>query len=172
MDPTTRFDARFSHPEATATSWDAAWRLLADAELYWLTTVRAGGRPHVTPLVGVGLDGCVHFVTGLAEQKARNLEADQRVVLTTGCNRWAEGLDVVVEGTAVRVTDDADLQRIADAYDAKYRGDWHFEVADGLFAHEGAADGAVFRVVPSKVLAFAKSPHGQTAFDFAAGTVA
>jgi hypothetical protein len=35
------------------------------------------------------------------------------VVLTTGCNRWNEGLDVVVEGEAVRVTDEEMLKRLA-----------------------------------------------------------
>jgi hypothetical protein len=35
------------------------------------------------------------------------------VVLTTGCNRWGHGLDIVVEGEAVRVTDDAVLSRSA-----------------------------------------------------------
>lgn len=30
----------------------AAEELLAAAELYWITSVRSDGRPHVTPLVG------------------------------------------------------------------------------------------------------------------------
>jgi len=35
------------------------------------------------------------------------------------------GLDVVVEGTAVRVTEQQALQRLADAYEAKYGSVWH-----------------------------------------------
>lgn len=35
--------------------------------------MRADGRPHVTPLVAVWLDGAPHFSTGPAEQKAVNL---------------------------------------------------------------------------------------------------
>ena len=35
----------------------------------WLTTVRADGRPHVTPLVAVWLDDAIHFSTGPEEQK-------------------------------------------------------------------------------------------------------
>jgi len=35
------------------------------------------------------------------------------VVLTTGCNRWDHGLDIVVEGEAVRATDDAVLNHSA-----------------------------------------------------------
>ena len=85
------------------------------------------------------------------------------MALTTGANRWAEGLDVVVEGTAVRVTDQGDLQRLADAYEAKYGSAWHFEVGDGAFG-EGDDAAAVFRIEADKVLAFAKAPHGQTTF--------
>jgi nitroimidazol reductase NimA-like FMN-containing flavoprotein (pyridoxamine 5'-phosphate oxidase superfamily) len=164
-DPTARFDSRFSDPAAGPTPWPDAVRVLEQAELYWLTTVRADGRPHVTPLIGVVEDEVVHFCTGLREQKARNLEHRTDVALTTGNNTWAQGLDVVVEGTAVRVTDQDALQRLADAYEAKYGSDWHFDVGDGVFrTAEDAA--AVFRIEPAKVLAFAKQPHGQTTYRF------
>src|SRR3712207_5340934 len=127
-DPTARFDSRFSDPAAGPTPWADAARALEQAELYWLTTVRADGRPHVTPLIGVVDDGAVHFCTGLREQKARNLEHSGLVALTTGTNAWARGLDVVVEGTAVRVSDGDALQRLADAYEAKYGSVWRFDV--------------------------------------------
>jgi general stress protein 26 len=165
-EPIPSFDRRFSDPAAGPAAWHDVRRALADAELYWLSTVRADGRPHVTPLVGVVVDGCAHFVTGLAEQKARNLEHERRVALVTGTNAWTAGTDIVVEGTAARVTDTATLTRIADAYDAKYAGAWHFEVGDGVLRHHDVSDAAVFRVDPSKVLAFAKDPHGQTSFRF------
>ena len=160
------FDPRFSDPEASAAGWQDVARLLEHAELYWLTTVRTDGRPHVTPLVGVMVDGAVHFVTGLGEQKARNLEHSRSVALTTGTNAWAAGTDVVVEGEAVRVTDRDTLERIVAAYDVKYGGDWKFEAGDGVLHPGEAQDGAVFRVEPSKVMAFAKDPHGQTTFRF------
>lgn len=127
--------------------------------------MRADGRPHATPLIGVFHDDAMHFCTGLEEQKARNLEGNPQVALVTGNNTWAEGLDVVVEGTAVRVSDDEALQRLADAFEAKYGDTWHFDVADGMFAH-GAGTAAAFRIEAAKVLAFAKYPHAQTAFRF------
>jgi general stress protein 26 len=163
--PTAQIDSRFSDPEAGATPWSDTAQALQHAELYWLTTVRADGRPHVTPLIGVAQDGAMHFCTGLREQKARNLEHHSQVAVTTGTNAWAQGLDVVVEGTAVRVTDRDALQLLADAYEAKYGSVWHFEVGDGVF---GAGDdaAAVFRVEPSKVMAFAKEPHAQTTYRF------
>lgn len=165
-EPKPKFDPRFSDPKSTATPWDDVLETLEQAELYWITTVRPDGRPHVTPLIGVAHEGAMHFCTGLREQKARNLEHSARVALTTGNNTWDKGLDVVVEGTAERVTDNAELQRLADAYEAKYGSAWHFEVGDGAFG-DGEDAAAVFRIAPSKVLAFAKEPHGQTAFRFA-----
>jgi len=163
--PTAELDSRFSDPEAGPTPWSEAARVLEDAELYWLTTVRADGRPHVTPLIGVAQGGAVHFCTGRGEQKARNLEHHTDVALTTGNNTWAEGLDVIVEGTAVRVTDNDALQRLADAFEAKYGSVWHFDVGDGAFGTtEDPAP--VFRIEPVKVLAFAKQPHAQTRYRF------
>lgn len=162
-----RLDSRFSAPGAAATPWEDAEQALARAELYWITTVRADGRPHVTPLIGVFQAGAMHFTTGLEEQKARNLEHNRHVALTTGTNTWARGLDVVVEGTAVRVTGEGELQRLAAAFEDKYGEDWHFDVGDGVFLHSGGeGSAAVFRIEAQKVLAFAKDPHAQTTYSF------
>lgn len=62
----------------------------------------------------------------------------------------------MVEGTAVRVTDDSLLRTLADLWRSKYQGDWDFTVEDGMFHHDGG-DAIVFEVAPEKVLAFAKS---------------
>jgi general stress protein 26 len=167
-DPTAQIDPRFSHDEAGPTPWPDVEAVLERAELYWITTVRPDGRPHVTPLIGVFEDGAVHFCTGGREQKARNLEHSAQVALTTGNNSWAKGLDVVVEGTAVRVLDRDALQRLSDSWVAKYGEEWRFELGDGVFV-AGSGDVFVFRIEPAKVLAFAKEPHGQTTFGFPAG---
>jgi hypothetical protein len=156
-----RFDPRFSAPDAVPTPWEDVVAVLEAAELYWLTTVRADGRPHVTPLIGIWHEGAMHFTTGLDEQKAHNLEANQAVALTTGTNRWNVGLDVVIEGTATRVT--AGLQALADAIHGKYGDDWRFEPRDGLMAHRGGG-AAAFRIDASRTFAFAKDPHGQTRY--------
>jgi nitroimidazol reductase NimA-like FMN-containing flavoprotein (pyridoxamine 5'-phosphate oxidase superfamily) len=158
-----RFDTRYSDPAAAPTPWEDAAGILERAELYWLTTVRRDGRPHVTPLIGVWHDGAIHFSTGLGEQKARNLEANGNVALTTGNNAWAKGTDVVVEGAAERVTGRDALQALADAFEAKYGSVWRFDVNDEAFVHS-QGEAAVFRIAATKVLAFAKEPHGQTAY--------
>ena len=48
-----------------------------------------------------------------------NLARNSHCIITTGTNTL-DGLDVVVEGEAVLVTDEARLRRLADAYVAKY----------------------------------------------------
>jgi predicted pyridoxine 5'-phosphate oxidase superfamily flavin-nucleotide-binding protein len=45
--PLTTLDSRFSQPGASATSWHEARQLLDEAQVFWLTTVRADGHPHV-----------------------------------------------------------------------------------------------------------------------------
>src|SRR5580704_1825111 len=99
--PVTELSA-FSSPNATPTEWSQARVALADAELYWLSTVRPDGRPHVTPLLGIWLEGALYFCTGPEERKAKNLAQNQGCVLTTGRNDL-EGLDLVVEGQALIV---------------------------------------------------------------------
>jgi len=145
QEPIAELDPRFSDPDATATPWAEARSQLEDAEIFWLSTVRPDGRPHVTPLIAVWLQDSLWFVTGPTERKAMNLAENPRCVLTTGCNNLSEGLDVIVEGEAVRVVDDAMLQRVADCYAAKYPEPFHFTVRDGTFN----GDGLVFQVRPA-----------------------
>ncbi|MHA6621380.1 pyridoxamine 5'-phosphate oxidase family protein [Pseudonocardia sp. DLS-67] len=163
--PTTSLDSRFSDPAATPTPWDDAARVLETAELFWITTVRADGRPHVTPLVAVWLDGAIHFGTGESEQKALNLRSNPHVILTTGSNTWDHGLDVVVEGDAVRVADDDTLKRLADAWRTKWDGRWQYEARAGAFHHE-AGEALVYAVAPTKVLSFGKGTFSHTSHRF------
>jgi nitroimidazol reductase NimA-like FMN-containing flavoprotein (pyridoxamine 5'-phosphate oxidase superfamily) len=160
---TTQLDERFSGPGAEPTPWDETERALGDAQLSWISTVRRDGRPHVTPLVTVWADGVLYFCTGPEEQKAVNLEANPRVALTTGCNTWRDGLDVVVEGEAERVTDEALLSELARAWRRKWDGSWDYEpVADGFRHTGGEAIAHVFAVRPTKVLAFGKGGFSHT----------
>jgi general stress protein 26 len=146
-EPVTTLDTRFSDPGAAATGWDETRRVLETAELSWISTVRADGRPHVSPLVAVWLDGASHFCTGASEQKAVNLRGNPHVILTTGCNHWDGGVDVVVEGDAVQVTDDDALERLAEAWAGKWDGRWQFQARDGSFHHEDGGTALVFMVV-------------------------
>ena len=159
----TTLDPRFSDPAATAATWDQTSQVLEDAQLSWICTVRADGRPHLTPLVAVWLDETLYFSTGGDEQKAVNLRGNPHVLLLTGCARWDEGLDVAAEGDAVQVTDEALLTRLARAWARKWDGQWQWQVRDGRFEPRGGGGPAlVFAVRPAKILAFAKGQFGQT----------
>jgi nitroimidazol reductase NimA-like FMN-containing flavoprotein (pyridoxamine 5'-phosphate oxidase superfamily) len=167
MEPVPEQDVRFGDATSPPTPWADVRRVLDSAELFWISTVRRDGRPHVTPLPAVWADDCLYFCTGAAEQKGVNLAGNPNVTLTTGRNQWKQGLDVVVEGSAARVSDDAKLRALADLWRSKYHGDWDFAVADGMFHHEGG-DALVFEVAPTKVFAFAKGQFAQTRYRFTA----
>ncbi len=170
--PETTLDSRYSSPDATALPWSAADDLLETAELFWITTVRPDGRPHVTTLLAVWMEGALYFSTGERERKAKNLAENTNVILTTGCNTFA-GLDVVLEGKAARQRDNATLERLADKYVAKYGEEWRFNVRDGDFYHRWDPDGdkhgpaMVFEVKPKTVFGFGKGePFSQTRWRF------
>jgi hypothetical protein len=127
--------------------------------------VRSDGRPHITPLTAVWQDGTLCFCTGAAEQKGVNPARKPCCALTTGNNSWKVGLDVVFEGSARRVTVKDRLTLLADAWESKHHGDWHFEVANGAFQGDGG-EALVFEVLPTKILAFAKGNFAQTRYRF------
>ncbi len=164
--PQTTLDERYGEAGAEATPWPAAEARLAAAELYWLTTVRADGRPHVTPLIAVWTDGALHVCTGDTEQKARNIAANRSVAVTTGRNDLTGGMDLVLEGRAEPVTDPARLQLLADAWEAKYGPDWHFDVGDGGFLQGGRPGVLVFRIEPAVAYAFGKEPYSHTRYSW------
>lgn len=162
--PVTELQPQFSSDDATETPWTEARERLHYAEVYWLSTVRPDGRPHVTPLIAVWLDSALYFCTGPSERKAKNLEQNPHCVITTGCNSLSEGLDLVVEGEAVQVSDEARLQRLADLYATKYS--WPFTVRDGAFYGDGGR-ALVFEVSPTTAFGFGKGePFSQTRWRF------
>jgi general stress protein 26 len=163
--PRTKLDSRFSEPGAKPTSWEETLEAIEQAEIFWISTVRTDGRPHVTPLVAVWLDDALHFSTGPDEQKARNLAGSPWVVLTTGANDWQSGLDIVVEGEAARVTDAQQLDRLAAAWAQQWDGRWEYEVTQDGFRH-GPGTAIVFAVRPAKVLTFSKGAFSQTQHRF------
>jgi hypothetical protein len=169
MEIDTALDPRFSTEAAKPTSWATAREELAAARTYWVTTVRPDGRPHATTVAGVWLDDRFHFATGQTERKARNLAAgNSHVLVTTGSNGW-EGLDIVIEGEALPVTDETRVQRFADAMAQKYDDFFGLRVIDGhLQGGAGATDIPLpFEVRATKAFGFAKgSSFGQTRWRF------
>jgi uncharacterized pyridoxamine 5'-phosphate oxidase family protein len=159
----------FSSDGAVPTGWTQGRGVLEDADLYWVSTVRPDGRPHVTPLLGVWLDGAMYFCTGSNERKAKNLVQNPHCTLTTGCNNL-DGLDVVVEGAVAKVSDDTELRSVANAYESKYGAD--FTAPEGTWFGLGdsirSGEVLLYRVAPATAFGFAKGrPFSQTRWEFA-----
>ena len=76
-------------------------------------------------------------------------------IITTGCNSLAKGLDLVVEGLAVHISDEDRLQRIAGEFNSKYSPPFKFSVQDGAFYGEGGK-ALVYEVRPSKAFGFGR----------------
>ncbi len=166
--PTAELHAGFSTRDATATDWAQGRRRIDEAEVFWLSTVRPDGRPHVTPLLAVWHEDAMYFCTGRHERKAKNLQHNAQCILTTGQN-GLDGLDVVIEGRAVEVGDEAELGRVADAYESKYGA--HLTAPEGTWSGLGdtmrAGEALVYRVVPTSILGFAKGEQfSQTRWRF------
>jgi general stress protein 26 len=162
-EPTRQLVEEFSEPGVGALPWSDVVAVLESSEMFWLSTVRRDGRPHVAPLPAMWLDDRLHFCTGTHEQKARNIEANANCVITTGTNSYRSGIDVTVEGAAERITDNATLVRLTRLWKDKL--DWVFEVGDGVFLDAMATHPAlVFAITPTKVLAFTKNPYSQTRY--------
>ena len=90
---------------------------------HFLGTIRPDGRPHAAGIGAIWLDGDLYFTSGPGTRKSRNL------AITPACTIAArlEGIDLVFEGEATRVTDQPTLEQAA----AVYRdGGWPAEVGD------------------------------------------
>jgi general stress protein 26 len=161
-EPRVEFNGDFSELGSAPVPWAEVDAVLTRSEMFWLSTVRADGRPHVTPLPAVWVDGVLHFCTGDREQKSANLRANPNVVLTTGTSELRSGLDVVVEGVAVRITDRDRLLRLAALWKSKL--DWDFQVGEDTFGDGAGRTALVFGVAPAKVLSFGKRPYRQTRY--------
>ncbi|HEX5405933.1 MAG TPA: pyridoxamine 5'-phosphate oxidase family protein [Pseudonocardiaceae bacterium] len=143
-----------STPGSTVTPWDDARERFGGAPVYWLATVRPDGRPHVMPVQGVWADGAAYFCTFHGSVKDQNLGANPHVTVTFG----QDALDLIVEGAASTVTDELVLNRVGDAYKAKYG--WQVAVRDGVFFGDsgsgmGEIPWAVYEVAPARAFGFA-----------------
>src|SRR5918997_3515317 len=78
----------------------------------YLGTVRQDGRPHAA---GVGVrwhDGDLYFLSWPGSRKSRNLATNPACTIAM----HLEGIDLILEGEATRVTDRATLESLAALY--------------------------------------------------------
>jgi nitroimidazol reductase NimA-like FMN-containing flavoprotein (pyridoxamine 5'-phosphate oxidase superfamily) len=98
--------------------WSHVEERMSAARNYWVATTRPDGRPHVTRVWGLWVDGTFYFGAASRSRKARNLAENPSVAV-----HLESGGDVVIlEGTAEVVTDPdpALAERVAAASTAKY----------------------------------------------------
>jgi nitroimidazol reductase NimA-like FMN-containing flavoprotein (pyridoxamine 5'-phosphate oxidase superfamily) len=132
----------------------------------WLATTGPDGRPHVMPLGTVWIDGAFYFTSGAGTRKAKNLAENRHCVLAVATQEF----DLVVEGEAVVVSDEARLQRVVDAYTTQ---GWQPTVRDGALYAEYSAPSAgpppwqVYEVTPQTIFALGTAePYGATRWRF------
>ena len=137
-----------------------------DMQTTFLATTGPDGMPHAAGVGAMWDDATLYFVSGPGTRKSRNLAENPNCSLSMAL----KGIDVVFEGTAQRVTDDATLQRLADRYAEE---GWPATVKDHAFTHEYSAPSAgpppwyVYAVRPRVAYAVAKvEPNGATRWRF------
>ena len=136
------------------TSWAVARERLenpAPGQTSWLATIRPDGRPHLMPIIAFWIDGAFHFVVGEETRKGRNLAADSRCVIATG-NATLPSLDLVVEGHAKPIDDEATVRHIAEVLGGN---SWPLEArGDQVYGPNAPTAGpppySIYRLVPSR----------------------
>jgi Pyridoxamine 5'-phosphate oxidase len=101
----------------------------------FLGTVGPDGRPHSAGIGVAELDGDLYFTSGPGTRKSRNLAANPACTLSLRL----DGIDLVLEGEARRVTDRPTLDQVA----AIFRdGGWPAEVEDDAITARYSAQSA------------------------------
>jgi hypothetical protein len=102
---------------------------------FFLGTVGPDGRPHAAGVGALWLDGDLYFTSSPEARKARNLAANPACTISVSL----EGIDLVLDGDAVRVTDQPTLEAAATRY---REGGWPAEVAGDAFTAPYSAPSA------------------------------
>ena len=149
-------------------SGDAPERDDHNARTTWLCTTNEDGSPHVTAVGALWVDGTFWFQTGSGTRKARNVARDPRCSIATSLR----GMDVVVEGDAVRVTEATAVARLAKAWADQGWPAEPDESGSGITAPfnapaQGDPPWNVYRIEPrSATVALGTEPGGLTRFRF------
>lgn len=134
----------------------------------WLTTLNPDGSPHVAAVGAVWVDGAFWFQTGDSTRKAKNVARDARCTISISTKEF----DLVVSGTAEKVSDPAGVSRVAAVWAA---GGWPCEVDGsgiGLTAPfnapaVGPAPWFVYRITPRSATSVSTiEPGGATRWTF------
>jgi hypothetical protein len=102
---------------------------------FFLGTSRPDGRPHAAGIGALWLDGDLYFTSGPETRKARNLATNSACTISVRL----EGIDLVLEGEATRVTDQPTLEEAARLY---REGGWPADVEGEAFTAPFSAPSA------------------------------
>jgi pyridoxamine 5'-phosphate oxidase-like protein len=102
---------------------------------FFLGTVRPDGRPHSAGIGALWLDGDIYLTSSPAARKAHNLAANPACTISVRL----EGIDLILEGEASRVTDKPTLEKVAQLY---REGGWPAEVQGDAFTAPFSAPSA------------------------------
>jgi hypothetical protein len=148
--------------------WSRALKLLEgdSGKTFWLATTNPDGRPHVAAVGALWVDGTIFFTSGTRTRKGRNLAANAACVLSV----TLAGMDLVVEGSAIRITDRPTLVRLAERYAAQ---GWPASVSGTALTAEYSAPSAgrppwnLYAVTPARAFGVATAePWGATRWQF------
>ena len=148
-DPTPEVPAMgFAPEDPKLTHWSVAEAGLVAVKNYWLSTTRPDGRPHVMPVWGVWLENRFYFSTSPASRKGKNLGANPHCTISVSHG----GFDLVVEGSAALLTNDALALTVAALYAPKY--EWPVTVRDcGIYGENGDG-GPLYAMTPDVAFGF------------------
>jgi hypothetical protein len=127
-----------------------------DRHTCWLATMNPDGSPHVAGIGALWVDGSFWFETGERTRKGKNLASDPRGALSVATHDF----DLVVEGTAHRVTDPATVAAMAARWSAE---GWPARVDDSGVAL--TADFSAPSAGPPPWLVYQLTPHQATALE-------
>jgi hypothetical protein len=133
---------------------------------FFLGTSRPDGRPHAAGIGALWDDGELYFTSGPGTRKARNLAANPACTISVKL----EGIDLVMEGEAARITDGPTLERVAGRY---RENGWPAEVEGEAFTAPFSAPSAgpppwqLYRFTLHTAFGVAAAePHGATRWRF------
>jgi pyridoxine/pyridoxamine 5'-phosphate oxidase len=140
-----------------------------DRHTCWLATINEDGSPHVTGIGADWVDGAFWIVTSEGSRKGRNLARDPRCTLSLATHQF----DLVVEGTAEKVTDPEILARqaaraAADGWPARVDDSGAAITAEFSAQSAGPPPWHLYRLTPSRATALQTvEPFGATRWSFA-----
>jgi nitroimidazol reductase NimA-like FMN-containing flavoprotein (pyridoxamine 5'-phosphate oxidase superfamily) len=152
-----------------ALEWERAVVQLEDTSGHrtcWLATTDPDGRAHIAGVGALWVNEKFYFTSGPGTRKSRNLANDPRCAISVELR----DMDVVVEGAASKVSDEATLQDLAQRYAAQ---GWPARAENGALTADYSAPSAgpapwdLYEMVPASAYGTATAePYGATRWRF------